>query len=402
MFIRGTSSSESRLSLGYMMLFLFAAGAFLAINLLSLLIAGRRLWPRLSPQPRTTYRPPVSVVIPLCGIEEFSRETLQSVFCLDWPDYEVIFCVAEAKDPVIPLIEAVRRRHPAVPAAILVGDDRISANPKLNNCVKGWNAAAHEWVVLADSNVLMPADYLIRLMAAWRPESGLVCSTPLGSRPHGFWAEVECAFLNAHQARWQYAGEALGFGFAQGKSMLWRKGMLDAHGGIRALASEIAEDAAATKLVRSLGLKVHLVSAPFEQPLGTRTFREVWARQCRWARLRRVTFPQFFWPEILLGVVPPLLLSVIAAVLAGHGVLAIAGPVLAAAYLPELALAYRKNWHVSRWSLIAMFTRDLLLPIIWVRSWLAGSAEWRGNRMSIGSQECRLEPSALPPLASTS
>uniref|UniRef100_UPI00056BA4D2 ceramide glucosyltransferase n=1 Tax=Rhizobium fredii TaxID=380 RepID=UPI00056BA4D2 len=292
-----------------MMLILFAAGAFLAINLLSLLIAGWRIWPRLSPQPRTSYRPPVSIVIPLCGIEEFSRETLESAFRLDWPDYEVIFCVADARDAVIPLIEAVRRRHPAIPAAILVGDDRISANPKLNNCVKGWTAAAHEWVVLADSNVLMPADYLIRLIAAWRSDSGLVCSTPLGSRPHGFWAEVECAFLNAHQARWQYAGEALGFGFAQGKSMLWRKSMLDAHGGIQTLASEIAEDAAATKLVRSLGLKVHLVSAPFEQPLGTRTFREVWARQCRWARLRRVTFPQFFAPEILAGVVPPLLLS---------------------------------------------------------------------------------------------
>ncbi|MET4691363.1 ceramide glucosyltransferase [Sinorhizobium fredii] len=383
-----------------MMLILFAAGAFLAINLLSLLIAGWRIWPRLSPQPRTSDRPPVSVVIPLCGIEEFSRETLESAFRLDWPDYEVIFCVADARDAVIPLIEAVRRRHPAIPAAILVGDDRISANPKLNNCVKGWTAAAHEWVVLADSNVLMPADYLIRLMAAWRSDSGLVCSTPLGSRPHGFWAEVECAFLNAHQARWQYAGEALGFGFAQGKSMLWRKSMLDAHGGIQALASEIAEDAAATKLVRSLGLKVHLVSAPFEQPLGTRTFREVWARQCRWARLRRVTFPQFFAPEILAGVVPPLLLSAVAAIAAGYSVLAIASLVAIAACLPELVLIHRKNWHLSRWSLVAMLTRDLLLPIIWVRSWLAGSADWRGNKMSIGSQECRLETSGLSPLAS--
>ncbi|PDT51461.1 ceramide glucosyltransferase [Sinorhizobium sp. NG07B] len=384
------------------MLILFVAGAFLAINLLSLMIAGWRIWPRLGPQPRTTYRPPVSLVIPLCGIEEFSRETLESAFRLDWPEYEVIFCVADAKDPLIPLIEAARRRHPGIPAAILIGDDRISANPKLNNCVKGWNAAAHEWVVLADSNVLMPADYLVRLMAAWRPECGLVCSTPLGSRPNGFWAEVECAFLNAHQARWQYAGEALGFGFAQGKSMLWRKSLLDANGGIQALAAEIAEDAAATKLVRSLGLKVHLVSAPFDQPLGTRTFREVWARQCRWARLRRVTFPQFFAPEILAGVVPPLLLSAIAAVAAGHSVPAVAALVATAAYLPEFLLVHRKNWHLSRWSLVAMLTRDLLLPVIWVRSWFAGSADWRGNRMSIGSQESRLETGELPLVVSTS
>ncbi|PST20751.1 ceramide glucosyltransferase [Mesorhizobium plurifarium] len=378
------------------MLILFVSvGLFLAINALSLVIAGCRIRPRIGPQPQTLQRPPVSVVVPLCGIEEFSQETLDSAFRLDWPDYEIIFCVADAKDPVIPLIGEVRQRHPAIPATILVGDDLISANPKLNNCVKGWNAASHGWVVLADSNVLMPTDYLVRLMAAWQPSTGLVCSTPLGSRPSGFWAEVECAFLNAHQARWQYAVEALGFGFAQGKSMLWRKSMLDAHGGIQALASEIAEDAAATKLVRSLGLKVHLVASPFEQPLGTRSFREIWARQCRWARLRRVTFPHFFFPEILAGLMPPLLLSVIAAVVAGHSVLAMSGFVASAAYLPELALVYRKNWYVSRWSLLAMVTRDTLLPIIWVRSWLAGSTHWRGNRMLIGSHESRLETSAL-------
>lgn len=384
-----------------MLNFFTAAGALLAINLLSLAIAGRRIWPRLGPQPAARRRPPVSVVIPLCGREEFSRETLESAFRLDWPDYEVIFCVADARDAVIPLVDDVRRRHPAIPATLLVGDDPISANPKLNNCVKGWNAASHEWVVLADSNVLMPADYLARLMAAWRPDSGLVCSTPLGSRPQGFWAEVECAFLNAHQARWQYAGEALGFGFAQGKSMLWRKSMLDANGGIQALGSQIAEDAAATKLVRGLGLKVHLVSSPFDQPLGSRTFREVWARQCRWARLRRVTFPQFFSPEILLGVVPPLVLSVIAAIGAGHSVAAAAAFVAGATYLPELALAHRKNWHLSRWSLIAMVTRDLLLPVIWVRGWLARSTDWRGNRMWIGAHESQLETGA-PGLANLS
>ena len=163
----------------------------------------------------------------------------------------------------------------------------------------------------------MPRDYIQHLMAAWRPDTGLVCSTPIGSRPDGFWAEVECAFLNTLQARWQYAGEAVGLGFAQGKSMLWNKPMLDANGGIRALAAEIAEDAAATKLVNGLGLRVNLVAAPFEQPLGRRTLGEIWSRQARWARLRRVTFPLFFAPEILTGAVVPLLLALVAAASAG-------------------------------------------------------------------------------------
>ncbi|CAN7329327.1 glycosyltransferase [Rhizobium sp. LjRoot258] len=383
------------------MLYIIAvAGALLAVNTLSLMIAGWRIRSRQDETPSVPARPPVSIVVPLCGVEQFSRETLESALSLDWPEYEIIFCIADKTDPVVCLAEEALRKKPLTKAKILVGDDRISANPKLNNCVKGWNAASHEWVVLADSNVLMPADYLARLMAAWRPDSGLVCSTPLGSRPNGFWAEVECAFLNTHQARWQYAGEALGFGFAQGKSMLWRKKTLDSHGGIQALAAEIAEDAAATKLVNTMGLKVHLVAGPFEQPLGRRTFRDVWARQCRWARLRRVTFPHFFAPEILLGVVPPLFLCMSAAFISGAGLFAAAFAVLCAAYTPELILAARKNWYLTPLSPVAMVTRDVLLPIIWIRSWLAGSFDWRGNRMVIGSQESRLEAGVAGPIAS--
>jgi len=46
-----------------------------------------------------------------------------------------------------------------------------------------------------------------------------------------------------------------------------------------------------------------------------------------------------------------------------------------------------------------MVTRDALLPIIWMRSWLAGSFDWRGNRMVIGSQESRLEAGVAGPIA---
>ena len=162
----------------------------------------------------------------------------------------------------------------------MIGDDRDQRQSRSSTIAsRAGKPARHDWVILANSNVLMPQDYVQHLMAAWRPDTGLVCSTPIGSRPDGFWAEVECAFLNTLQARWQYAGEALGLGFAQGKSMLWNKPMLDANGGIRALAAEIAEDAAATKLVNGLGLRVNLVAAPFEQPLGRRTLGEIWSRQ---------------------------------------------------------------------------------------------------------------------------
>ncbi|MFX9065588.1 glycosyltransferase, partial [Acinetobacter baumannii] len=92
-----------------------------------------------------------------------------------------------------------------------------------------------------------------------------------------------CAFLNTYQARWQYAADTLGFGFAQGKTMMFRRRDLEAAGGLVALGAEPAEDAAATKLVRGMGLNARLVDAPFAQPLGPRTWKQVWDRQARWA-----------------------------------------------------------------------------------------------------------------------
>lgn len=375
--------------------FAAAATILILINLLSIIIAGWRMARSGKPAPLGKERPPVSIVVPARGIEPFTVETLARAFALDWPDYELIFCVANPRDPVIAEIRKAIAANPGIPTLILTGDDRISANPKLNNCVKGWKAARHDWVILADSNVLMPNDYVAHLMAGWHKNTGLVCSTPIGARPEGFWAEVECMFLNTQQARWQYAGEAIGFGFAQGKSMLWFKPLLDCNGGIGALAAEIAEDAAATKLVNRLGLKVHLVSFPFDQPLGSRTRHDVWSRQARWARLRRVTFPLFFTPEILLGALPPLLFAVAAAVLAGVNAPAVALAVAAAIYLPELALGLAKGWRISILSLPAILVRDIMLPLVWIRSWGSSAVVWRGNAMTIDTKACELEEVTL-------
>ena len=243
--------------------------------------------------------PPVSLVRPLCGIDNHAAETLRSTLELDYPRCEILFCVAAASDPVVPLVKDLIAAFPAVDARLLIGEDRVSANPKLNNVVKGWRAASHNWIVIADSNVLMPRDYIERLFASWRVDTGLVASPPIGSQPRGFWAEIECAFLNTYQARWQYIVDSFGRGFAQGKTMLWRRADLERAGGIEALGKEVAEDAAATKIVRGAGHKVRLVDRPLAQPLGRRSASEVWNRQLRWARLRRASFLIYFLPEIL-------------------------------------------------------------------------------------------------------
>ncbi|MGO8921389.1 MAG: ceramide glucosyltransferase [Xanthobacteraceae bacterium] len=354
---------------------------FAAVQITSIAIAIVRL--RRKAPPHLGDYSPVSLVRPLCGIDNYAAETLLSTFELDYPRCEILFCVADTADPILPLVKDLIAAYPTVAARLLIGNDRVSANPKLNNVVKGWRAASHDWVVIADSNVLMPRDYIQRLFASWRADTGLVASPPIGSHTQGFWAEIECAFLNTYQARWQYIVDSFGKGFAQGKTMLWRRADLERAGGIEALGKEVAEDAAATKIVRNAGLKVRLVDRPLAQPLGRRNGSEVWNRQLRWARLRRASFFIYFLPEILSGGVLPMICAAILAHAFGWPVLLFISAFALLWYGSEMALAAASGWHVSPLHPFYGLIRDLMLPALFVAALRGNDFIWRGNAMQV-------------------
>lgn len=354
---------------------------FTVAQLTTLVIAWRRCRSR-SPRRLPLHRlPPVTVVRPLCGIEAFTAETLNAAFTLDYPAFELLFCVADPNDPIVPRVEAAIAAHPGIEARLLIGNDEISINPKLNNMVKGWRAARYEWIVFIDSNVRVGRGFLRRCMATWRPDTGAVSAPPVGLMPQNFGGWLECAFLNTYEARWQYAVDSVGNGFAQGKTLFYRKADLD-RSELRDLACEPAEDAATTKMVRAMGLKVRL-APPSPMPIGCRDMREVWGRQLRWARLRRVTFPLEFLPEIFSGAAVPVL--VFAAFVGSLG-----GPALLAAigYLAlwegsEVALAAACRWPAGWRLALALVMRDVLLPALWVAALSGSSITWKGTAMTV-------------------
>jgi len=361
----------------------------LALNFSALAVTARKCRARPRNLPAPANAPAVSIVRPLRGLEAFSRETLTATFELDYPDYEIIFCVQSPNDPIIPMVREVIAAYPDHAARLLIGDDYVSANPKLNNCVKGWEAARHGFVILADSNALTPRDYIQTMLAAFRDDTAMTVSMPIGSRPGGFFAHVECAILNTFQARWQYGAEFVGAGFAQGKNMMWRREVLDRAGGIRALASDLAEDAASTKVIRAAGMKVRLVDMPFEQPLGPRTLREVYSRHVRWARLRRATFPAWFGIEILNGNLPPAALGAWAALQFDIDPLLAAGAILATLYAGEMALARVCRWTIDWRAPFAFLLRDAMLPIMFIDALLYDDFVWHGEAMSVREDEAQ-------------
>ena len=44
-------------------------------------------------------------LVPLRGVEAYSEEMLVRSFRLDYPAYELIFCVADPADPIVPMVE---------------------------------------------------------------------------------------------------------------------------------------------------------------------------------------------------------------------------------------------------------------------------------------------------------
>lgn len=367
----------------FVLVLALVAGAALVAHAVTTVLAWRRCRAgRATPAPAIG-TPAVSIVRPVHGLEAMDEVTLASTFRLDYPACEVIVCAEHASDPAALYARRLAALHPHVPTRVLAGRSIATSNPKLDNIEKGWRAARHEWIVLADCNVLMPPDYVQRLVAGWRPRTALVCAPPIGAAPATFWAEVECAFLNGYQARWQYAADTLGYGFAHGKNMLWYRPFLAARGGIPALASELAEDAAATKMVRASGFRVRLCDRPFPQPLGERSMRDVWERQLRWAQLRRHTFPLQFAPEVLSTLLVPLIAALAVALALDFDLPATAAAIVAYWLVLEAWLTRAAGWHLSWRSPAAWLVRDVLVVALWLAAWGRESYAWRGKHITV-------------------
>jgi ceramide glucosyltransferase len=309
---------------------------------------------------------------------------LASSFHIEHPRYELIFCVTEDDDPVIPLVRRLIDDHPKVPARLLIGGELVGVNPKLDNLMKGWDAAAYDWVVLCDSNVLIPPDYLDRLFVRWTERTMFVSSPVVGIEAQGGGAELEAAFLNTYQARMQLVADAMGHAFVMGKTTLLRRGDLAREGGLAVLGTELGEDTAASRLARRRGREVHLARRPFEMSLGRRRFADVWRRQLRWAKVRVHTFPIHYFSELSGGSLPALVLAcglAIAGLLPWAGVLAL----VVLWYAAEVPLAYALGAPPKWYAPLFWIMRDLLLPIIWVGGWVIGDYEWRGRAIDVRS-----------------
>ena len=319
------------------------------------------------------------MIVPIAGLSGEECLTALTAAVLAGDDTDVVFCAFEETDPAVAIVGAGLARRPDPAVKLLIGRQRVSANPKMDNIEKALSVVKADLVVCVDGNVEVPSDMITRLIDCWDSRIGLVSSPPVGIRPGNFWAEVECAFLNTGQARWQLAADQLGSGFAHGKVLAFRRSLLDRSGGLERLYGETAEDAAATKLVRAAGLEVRLSQRPFEQPIGRRDWREVWNRNLRWARLRRQSYPTVYGTEIFNTILAPLFAGAGLAGLLGWPQGLMAAAVIAFWYGTETWLALAASWYWRPRLIAAFVVRDIMAPAIWIRAWFGRTYVWRGQ-----------------------
>ncbi len=337
--------------------------------------------------------PSVALLRPVCGLENFLEDSLRTSFTLSYRKLELIFCIDDEDDPAIPLVRRLITENPQSNARLLLGRDRIGANPKINNLVKGYRAATSDFVILSDSNAVLPTDFVETLLATFGPDIGVVSTAASMTKPESFSAELECAFINTLQTRWMLLADSCSFGFAQGRTLMFRKATLDGVGGLVALTTEAADELAATRAMRGIGLRSKLAPEPIGQAIGRRKFAAIWRRQLRWARLRRAGLPIVYPMEIFIGAFVPFLCAT-SLVVAGRmhvgGLLAY----MAAWYGLEYAFTRAGRFAFTPRMPLAWFARDMLLPVLWVSGLLGNSFMWRGKPLNVATTTDAPPPAA--------
>jgi ceramide glucosyltransferase len=316
---------------------------------------------------------PVSILKPLKGIESGIKECLESFFQLDYPEYELIFSVADPRDPAC-----------AVVAALITQQVEIGPNPKINNMVTSYEGAQYDWILISDSNVKVKPDYLKKQISDFDADVGLITGVVSGRDANGFGGNLEATYLNTFYARWMFVAARLGKPCVVGKSMLFRRSVANRFGGIRVLARYLAEDFMAGEAMRRLGLKVLIATDPIHQHIGNYSFHSFWSRHIRWGRIRKAQAPLAFLIEPFISVwISGILGAVASHALLGFSYSAFMGLHLALWSGCDLLLMRKLDPGTSWRAPLYWLGRELLSLPLWVHTALGNTVNWRGNRLRI-------------------
>ncbi|HZB52447.1 MAG TPA: glycosyltransferase [Reyranella sp.] len=332
-----------------------------------------------------------SIVAPMVGVRDASPAYVGRLADLSRAGAEVLICVTTEHD------EAVGHTRAEWPdAPILVGSDD-TFNPKLNNVRKGLEAASRPVVALCDAGIDLTLPELTAAAAHLSEKVGLVLALKTGDRPENFAAEMECSYINGHQARFLMAADRLGMPVASGGVTILTKDVLERIGGHQGFLNYLADDYSVVRMVRDhLGQTTWLARVMPRLLVGGRRWRDVWRRQVRWGSTRLKLSPEvraLVLLEPAIGWLASGMALIVALLAAGAAPIWLA---LAVA-LHTVAWFAAEAWFLAGHGLpfglrawAAALAREALVLPLAAQAWRGRNRiDWRGTNLAAGWQPGR-------------
>ncbi len=341
---------------------------------------------------REDFTPPVSIMKPLKGVDDRLLDNLASFCRLDYPKYEIVFCLQSPSDPALRVVNRVRELFPEREISVVIGGYRAGMNPKVNNMIPGYEKTRYPFVLISDSNVSAGPGYLGEAIAHFRdPAVGLVNHLVRGTGGRSAGARLDNGHLNTFiLGSICLLDRMLGMPCVVGKSMLMRKRDLDALGGLNAVKDFLAEDYTLGRMFRKAGKRVIVSGQAVDAVNVYRGVRQFLSRHARWNRMRLSIAGPAYLLEILTNPIF-LLLPLLAwsgcdvESLCVAGFVAVCKPVLDAAMHALVGAPVRLR------EVALGPVRDLLAAGIFFSAFFSRKVEWRGRRLRI-SRGSRLVP----------
>src|SRR6185436_12617604 len=104
---------------------------------------------------------------------------------------QIVFGVPSVRDSAFAAAERVKARFPERDIVLVANEAQHGSNPKVSNLLNMMHAAKHGVLVLSDSDIAVPSDYLRQVAdAVQEPGIGAVTCLYRGEAGAGFWSTL--------------------------------------------------------------------------------------------------------------------------------------------------------------------------------------------------------------------
>ena len=362
------------------------------------LFSGWRFFSRSSAARRTlsSFTPPVSILKPVRGLDLDAYENFISFCRQDYPVYEIVFCVGDRSDPVLPVIEKVIADFPQQDIRVLYGSGREATNDKVAKLARLAKEAKYEILVINDSDVRAEPEYLRTIVAPLAdPKVGAVTcfyvptdetTTVQKLQTIGMYSDFYPGIVVA----WQLDGVK----FALGPTIATSRARLAEFGGYEMIENRPADDLLVGRLIAEQGHEVKLLPYSVLTVADFQSLGDLFLKRLRWLVVMRHMRP---WGHFGLIFTWGLPWSVFAAAIAPSARLA--GGFLAAYLALRVAMTLQLAWAGLKqrvpWQGLALIPLwDAMAFVIWLASFTRSTIRWRDRDYYIRNGE-------LVPVAAT-